>query len=68
MSEPLPIEELKDQELEPRRDLVSRVRRQIERRTATSQAATFTWELPKLVLIEFVKAACELVPRKDRQK
>lgn len=51
-----PIDVLKNQELEPTRDLVGRVRRQIERRTAASQAATFSWQLPKLVLLEFVKA------------
>jgi len=68
MSDPLPIEELKDQELAPKRDFVGRVRRQIERRTATSQAAIFSWELPKLVLLEFLKAVGELSPRKDPRK
>ncbi len=54
-----PIEVLKDQELEPTRDLVGRVRRQIERRMVTSYAASFSWQLPKLVFLEFVKAAGE---------
>ena len=68
MSDPLPIDELKDQELDPKRDFVGRVRRQIERRTATSHPATFSWELPKLVLLEFLKAAGELSPKKDPRK
>jgi hypothetical protein len=66
--DPLPIDELKDQELNPKRDFVGRVRRQIERKTATSQAVTFGWELPKLVLLEFLKAAGEISPTKEPRK
>jgi hypothetical protein len=50
----LPIASLKDQEREAAPDFVSRVRNKIQRRTAASQFATYSWNLPKLVLIEMV--------------
>lgn len=47
-----PIHVLMEQELETSPDFMARIRGKIYRRTATSQLATFSWHLPKLILVE----------------
>lgn len=54
MTEPDPIHILTEQELDPSHDFLGKVRRKIERRSATAQVATFSWRLPRIVLIEFL--------------
>jgi len=49
-----PIRELLDLERETSSGFLTRVRRKIYRRTAVSQVATFSWELPKVVLVEMI--------------
>lgn len=46
------IPALMEQEHETSPDFVDRVRRKIYRRTATSQFASYSWHLPKMILIE----------------
>ena len=46
------IPALLEQEHETSPDFVDRVRRKIYRRTATSQLASYSWHLPKTILIE----------------
>jgi hypothetical protein len=47
-----PIRVLRDQERETKPDFLTRVRNKIHRRTATAQIATYSWNAPKLVLLE----------------
>jgi hypothetical protein len=47
-----PLRVLRDQERETSTDFVAKVRRRIERRTAASQVAAYSWHLPKVVLVE----------------
>ena len=49
-----PIRILRDQEYEPSTDFIARVRRRIHRRTATSQVASYSWHMPKMILIEMI--------------
>lgn len=49
-----PIRELMDLERETTPGFLSRVRRKIYRRTAVSQVATFSWHLPKVIMVEMV--------------
>ena len=48
----LPIRELADLELEPSPRFMARVRGKIYRRMATAQFATYSWHLPKVILVE----------------
>jgi hypothetical protein len=48
----VPIRELWDQERETKPDFLVKVRKKIQRRTATAQIASYSWHAPKLVLIE----------------
>jgi hypothetical protein len=48
----LPIGALKEQEQETAPDFVSRVRNKIQRRTTANQFFSYSWQVPKLVLIE----------------
>ena len=48
----LPIHSLKEQESDTAPDFLSRVRNSIHRRTTASQFASYSWHLPKVVLIE----------------
>jgi hypothetical protein len=50
-----PIEILKEQELDTSPQFVAQVRGKIHRRTATSQLVTYSWNLPKVSLIELVR-------------
>jgi N-glycosylase/DNA lyase len=47
-----PIKVLFDQELEPSPQFIAKVRRRIYRRTTASQFASFSWNLPKMILME----------------
>jgi len=49
-----PIEVLKEQESPTSPQFMNRVRGKIYRRTATSQLASYSWHLPKVVLVEMV--------------
>jgi hypothetical protein len=67
-----PIEILATFEHEPSADLLSRISRSIHRRTLVSQFASFSWNTPLIVLMEFWGAfADQLFPkstRKERQR
>jgi hypothetical protein len=47
-----PIRELRDQERETKPDFLARVRNRIQRRTAAAQIASYSWNAPRLVLVE----------------
>ena len=47
-----PIRELRDQERATKPDFLARVRNRIQRRTAAAQIASYSWNAPRLVLIE----------------
>ena len=47
-----PIQVLFDQESEPSSQFIAKVRRRIYRRTTASQLASFSWNLPKMILLE----------------
>ncbi len=47
-----PIRALKDQEHETSPDFMGRVRRKIYRRATVSQVASYSWHLPKVILME----------------
>ena len=49
-----PVRALAEQELQAPPDFVQRVRRRIYRRASTSQLVSFSWSLPKVVLLEMV--------------
>ena len=49
-----PIRELLDLERETSPGFLARVRRTIYRRTAVSHVATFSWHLPRVILVELV--------------
>jgi len=44
------------------------VRRKIERRMVTAHVADFSWELPKVVLIEFIQLVFGLFQRREDPK
>jgi hypothetical protein len=48
----LPIGALREQERETGPDFLAKVRNKIHRRTAASQLVSYSWHLPKVVLIE----------------
>ena len=47
-----PIALLRNHETETSPDFLSRVRRKIHRRATTAQVVVFSWQLPKMVLLE----------------
>ncbi|HEY3841135.1 MAG TPA: hypothetical protein VGL72_31405 [Bryobacteraceae bacterium] len=49
-----PIQELKDLERDTSPGFLARVWRKIQRRTAVSHVATFSWRMPGVVLFELV--------------
>lgn len=49
-----PIRELMDLERETSPGFLELVRRKIYRRTAVSHVATFSWHLPRVILVELV--------------
>jgi hypothetical protein len=50
-----PIELLAQQEHETSADFLHRIRNKIHRRAATSQVASFSWYLPRAVLLEMAE-------------
>jgi N-glycosylase/DNA lyase len=50
-----PIRVLSEQEYETSSDFMVRVRSKIYRRTAASQFASYSWQLPKVVLLEMAR-------------
>jgi hypothetical protein len=67
-----PIEELAGFEHPPSSNLMSRIRRAIQRRTTVSQVASFSWNTPFIVFREFwIILAEQLLPtsaRKDHKR
>jgi hypothetical protein len=49
-----PIRELRDLERDTSPGFLARIRRKIQRRTAVSHVATFSWQVPRVVLVELV--------------
>ena len=56
-----PIRVLFDQELEPSPRFIEKVRRRIYRRATASQFASYSWHLPKMILMEMVSLVGHLV-------
>ena len=55
-------------DLEPSHGFWTRVRRKIDRRIATAHMVSFSWNLPKVVFLEFLHVAFSLFsPAKDRK-
>jgi len=50
-----PIRALIDQEDQPSPDFMAKVRRRIYRRTTASQFASYSWHLPKVILVELAR-------------
>jgi len=50
-----PIRALAGQERETSPDFMTKVRNRIYRRTAASQVASFSWHLPKTILMEMAR-------------
>ena len=63
-----PIEMLADLEEPARPGFMERVRNRIERRSLTGQFASFTWYLPKVILLEFLEMLFELFSSPQRPK
>jgi hypothetical protein len=59
-------------EYEPSTNFLSRIRRSIQRRTSVSQIASFSWNIPLMVFMEFWAMIVEQLnpkrPGKDGQK
>ncbi|MBN1569116.1 MAG: hypothetical protein JXA73_14800 [Acidobacteria bacterium] len=63
-----PLTELAQLDLEASAGFWMRVRNKIERRVATAQVMSFTWNLPKLIFLEFLEIAFSIFPpAKDRK-
>ncbi len=52
-----PIRELRELARETSPEFLSRVRRKIHRRSSISNVASFSWELPKMILLEMMELA-----------
>jgi hypothetical protein len=50
-----PIRVLREQERETSPDFMNRIRGRIYRRTAASQVASYSWHLPKTILLELAR-------------
>jgi hypothetical protein len=63
-----PIEALSELDLEPSGSFWARVRKKIDRRVSAGHVASFAWDLPRLVFIEFLEIVFSLFPAtKDRK-
>ena len=66
-----PIRVLRDQEQSPSPDFMGKVRRRIDRRTSASQFASYSWHLPKIILMELTRLIGHFVSafgtRKERK-
>ena len=56
-----PLRVLVNQEQDPSPDFIGKVRRRIYRRTTASQFASYSWHLPKVVLMEMARLVGHLV-------
>jgi hypothetical protein len=56
-----PIRALREQEHETSSDFIGRVRRRIYRRTAATQLASYSWDLPKVILFEMAEVFTHLL-------
>ena len=63
-----PIEILLEQEREPSTEFMTRVRNKIRRRTLTSQFASYSWHLPKVILLEMFGLFGHLLSASGRRK
>jgi hypothetical protein len=63
-----PITALALMDLEPSDRFWTRVRRKIDRRVTTAQVLSFSWNLPKVIFIEFLHVAFDTFsPAKSRK-
>ena len=64
-----PIAILSQLDHEPSPGFLVRVRKKIDRRVMASEFASFSWHIPKLILLEFLGAAFALFrPQTDRKQ
>ena len=63
-----PIEALRDLEQDTSPSFLSSVRRKIYRRTTASQFASFSWHLPKMILVEFWNMLVQILNPDAAQK
>lgn len=63
-----PIVALADFEQSTSPSFMMRVRRKIQRRTTTAQVASFTWNVPSIVLLELWRILIQLLQLKDVEK
>jgi len=63
-----PIAALASIDLEASERFWTRVRRKVDRRVATAQVVSFSWNLPKLIFLEFLEIAFNIFsPAKGRK-
>jgi hypothetical protein len=63
-----PIVELAGLEHEPSATFLSIIRRRIHRRSTASQLASFSWNMPGMIFLEFWNALIQLLGPRDTQK
>ena len=63
-----PIADLLDLEQDTSPTFLQVVRRKIHRRSMTSQFASFSWHLPKMILVEFWNMLVQLLNPRATQK
>ena len=63
-----PIAALALMDLETSEGFWARVRRKIDRRVATAQVLSFSWNLPKLIFLEFLEIAFNILPSAKSRK
>lgn len=57
----VPIDELREQEMETSPAFTAKVRRRIHRRAAAGQVAAYSWNLPKVALLEMARLLSHVV-------
>ncbi len=63
-----PIKELALMDLEASEQFWTRVHKKIDRRVASAQVLSFSWNLPKVIFIEFLQIAFNIFsPAKSRK-
>jgi hypothetical protein len=63
-----PVRLLADLEQEPSAAFLNVVRRKIHRRSAASQFVSFSWNVPKVILLEFWNILVEILSPRGTQK
>jgi hypothetical protein len=63
-----PIGALREQEYETSPDFMLRVRRRIHRRSSVAQLASFSWSLPKVILVELANVLGHVLGRIGAKK